>query len=105
MSLLSRAQLFATPQIIAHQAPLFIELSRQEYWSGLSFPSPEDLPNPGIKPTSSVSPSLADFIAAFRIFSCGLWDIVPWLGIKHGPPALGGPLDHQRVLIVCELIL
>ena len=37
-----------------------MRLSRQEYWSGLSFPSPWDLPNPGIKPESPVSPALAD---------------------------------------------
>ena len=39
---------------VAHQAPLFIEFSRQEYWSGLPFPSPGDLPDPGIKPGSPV---------------------------------------------------
>ena len=39
----------ATPWTVAHQAPLY---SRQEYWSGLPCPSPEDLPNPGIKPGS-----------------------------------------------------
>ena len=38
--------------MIAHQAPLSMEFSRQEYWSGLPFPSPGDLPNPGIKPRS-----------------------------------------------------
>ena len=36
---------------VAHQAPLSVEFSRQEYWSGLPFSSPEDLPDPGIKPT------------------------------------------------------
>ena len=40
------------PQTIAHQASLSMGFSRQEHWSGLSFPSPEDLPNPGIKPLS-----------------------------------------------------
>ena len=40
------------PQIVAHQAPLSIEFSSQEYWSGLPFSSPGDLPDPGIKPTS-----------------------------------------------------
>ena len=43
---------FATPWTISHQAPLSIGFSRQEYWSGLQFPSPGDLPNPGIKTTS-----------------------------------------------------
>ena len=47
---LSRDQLFATPWIVDYQAPLSMRFSRQEYWSGLPLPSPEDLPNPGIKP-------------------------------------------------------
>ena len=45
-------RLFATPWIIAHQASPSMGFSRQEYWSGLPFPSPGDLPNPGIKPRS-----------------------------------------------------
>ena len=43
-----------TPQTAARQAPLSMEFSRQEYWSGLPFPSPGDLPGPGIKPGSPV---------------------------------------------------
>ena len=49
---LSRVQLFVTPWTVAHQAPQSMEFSRQEYWSGLPFPSPGDLPDPGIKPGS-----------------------------------------------------
>ena len=49
---LSRVQLFVTTWTVALQAPLSMEFSRQEYWSGLPFPSPEKLPNPGIKPWS-----------------------------------------------------
>ena len=49
---LSHVQLFATPWTVACQAPLSMGFSTQEYWSGLPFPSPEDLPNPGIKPGS-----------------------------------------------------
>ena len=45
---LSHVQLFATPWSVAHQAPLSVEFSRQEYWSGLPFPSPEELPDPGM---------------------------------------------------------
>ena len=44
--------LFVTPWTVAHQAPLSMGFSRQEYWSGLPFPPPEDLPDPGIKPAS-----------------------------------------------------
>ena len=49
--LVSHVQLFVTPWTVAHWAPLSMEFSRQEYWSGLPFPS-EDLPNPGIEPGS-----------------------------------------------------
>ena len=52
MKLLSRVQLFATPRTVACQAPPSMVFSRQEYWSGLPFPSPEDLPDPGIEPGS-----------------------------------------------------
>ena len=44
--------LFATPWNVAHQAPLFMGFSRQEYWNGVRFPIPGDLPNPGIQPAS-----------------------------------------------------
>ena len=46
----SHVRLFATPWTVAYQAPQSMEFSRQEYWSGLPFPSPGDLANPGIKP-------------------------------------------------------
>ena len=48
--MISRVQLFVTPWTIARQAPLSMEFSMQEYWSGSPFPSPGDLPNPGIEP-------------------------------------------------------
>ena len=44
----------ATPWTIAHQTPLSMGSSKQEYWSGLPFPSPGDLPNPGIRPRSHI---------------------------------------------------
>ena len=49
---LSRVQLFVTPWTVAHQAPPSMGFSRQEYWSGLPFPSPGDLPDAGIEPGS-----------------------------------------------------
>ena len=45
-------QLFVTPWTVAYEAPLSMEFSRQEYWSGLPYPSPGDLPDPGIEPGS-----------------------------------------------------
>ena len=50
--LLSRVRLFTTPWTVAYQASLSMGFSRQEYWSGLPFPSPGDLPDPGIEPSS-----------------------------------------------------
>ena len=52
VKLLSRVRLFATPWTVAHPAPPPMGFSRQEYWSGLPFPSPGNLPDPGIKPRS-----------------------------------------------------
>ena len=49
---LSRVRLFATPWTVAYQASPSVGFSRQEYWSGLPFPFPGDLPNPGIEPRS-----------------------------------------------------
>ena len=49
---LSCVRVFATPWTVAYQAPQFMEFPRQEYWRGLPFPSPRDLPNPGIEPRS-----------------------------------------------------
>ena len=50
--LLSRVRLLVTPRTVTLQAPLSIGFSRQDYWSGLPFPSPGDLPDPGIEPRS-----------------------------------------------------
>ena len=54
------ANSFAIPWTVAHQVPLSMGFSRQEYWSGSPFPSPGDLPDPGIKPAS---PVLADTLS------------------------------------------
>ena len=55
---LSCIQLSVTLWTAAHQAPLCMGFSRQEYWNGLPFPPPGDLPDPGIEPASLVSPAL-----------------------------------------------
>ena len=59
LSHFSRVQLFVTLWTIAHQAPLSMRFSRQEYWSGLPCPPPGDLPDPGMETVSLVSPALA----------------------------------------------
>ena len=52
LSSFSRVQLLVIPWTMAHQAPLSMDFSWQEYWSGLPFPSSGDLPNPGMEPAS-----------------------------------------------------
>ena len=55
---LESCPLFATPYTVTHQAPLSMRFCRQEYWNRLPFPSPGDLPDPGIEPASPASPAL-----------------------------------------------
>ena len=59
MKLLNRVQLFATTWTAAYQALPSMEFSNKEYWSGLPFHSPEDLPDPGIEPRSPVLQAVA----------------------------------------------
>ena len=74
---LSHVRLFATPWTVAFQAPSSVGFSRQEYWSGLPFPSPGDLPNPGIEPWP---PTLqADALPPWT-----LWDEKPIFSALHG---------------------
>ena len=77
LSHFSRVRFFVTPWTAACQAPLSMGFSRQEYWSGLPFPSPGDLPNPGIEPVSLLSPALA---ARFFIISA-TWE-APWASLE-----------------------
>ena len=67
--LLTRVQLFVTPWTVAHQAPLYIGLFWQEYWSGLLFLTLGDLPNPGIESASPVAPALAG-----GFFTTAIWE-------------------------------
>ena len=69
LSRFSHVQLFVTLRTIACQAPLSVGLSSQEYWSGLPFSSPGDLPDPEIKPMSPASPALAGRF--FTTETCG----------------------------------
>ena len=59
LSRFSHVLLFATPWTVAHQAPLSMGFSRQEYWSGLPYLPPGDLPDTGIEPAPLMSPALA----------------------------------------------
>ena len=65
VQLLSHVQLFATPWTVAHQALLSMGFSRQEYWSGMLFPTPGDLSNPGIEPSSpTMAGTVSNLIAS-----------------------------------------
>ena len=55
---------------VAHQAPLSMEFSRQEYWKGLTFPTPGDLPDPGIKPMSPAAPALGGGFFTIMLYIC-----------------------------------
>ena len=59
LSHFSHVQLFVTLWTVAHQVPLTMGFSSQEYWNGLSCPPPSDLSNPGMEPESLMSPALA----------------------------------------------
>ena len=101
---LSRVLLFATLQTVACQAPPSMGFSRQEYWSGLPFPSPEDLPHPGIELRSpalgadaltSEPPGVAYFIYSVDV-SVPISQFIP-------PPTFS-PLVTITVFYICESI-
>ena len=99
VKLLSPVQLFGTPWTVAYQASPSVEFSRQQYWSGLSFPSSGDLPDPGIEPRS---PALQRTLyclshqgspVVVQGLSCppGMWNL-PRPRMEPMFPALGGRL-------------
>ena len=70
MCMLNHIRLFATPGTVACQAPLSMNWSRQEYWSGLPFPPPGDLLDPGTEPMSPASAALqADSLLLYQLGS------------------------------------
>ena len=90
-------QLSVTPLTVAHQAPLFMAFPRQEYWSGLPFPSLGDVPDPGIKPMSPESLALAGGLRRHGFD--------PWIGKfpfrkewQPTPVFLPGEFQEQRSL-------
>ena len=87
LSCFSRVQLFVTPRTVARQASLSTGFSRQEYWSGLPCPSPGDLTDSGIEPTSLRSPALAGGVFT----ACITWEAQAGLRScesPHFPPVL-----------------
>jgi len=105
--------LFVTLWTIGLKAPLSMGFSRQEYWSGLPFPSAEDLPNPGIKPTSLMSSALAGAFFTTNVtqevscvlsdqgYMCTLEMIRPYMCSFPKSKAFQG--SHWTVLLISEL--
>ena len=89
----------ATPWTVAHQAPLSMGFSRQEYWSGLSCPPPGDFPDPGIKPASLTSPTLAGmFFTTSAPWEAPRATLSP-VNFQLCPPAPWTPSADQLVLL------
>ena len=90
----------ATPWAVAHQAPVSLEFSRQEYWSGLSFPSPGDLPDPRIAPRSPASQG--DSLASeppgprWKESACNAGD--PGSILDQEDPLKKGMVTHSSIL-------
>ena len=94
----------STPWTIAHQAPLSMGFSRQEYWSGLPFPSPGDLANPGIKPRSPALQADDLLTELWRKSSIDIWywhqfswltQLCPTLFDPRNCSTPGLPVHHQ----------
>ena len=102
------------PWTVAHQAPLFMEFSRQEYWSGLPFPTPGDLPNLWLTPMSFGSPLLAGgfFIIAppnvlqiySRVDPWTTWRLSHWhCAVKNMSITLQSARIHSSVSLILHL--
>ena len=95
LSCFSYVRLFSTLWTVASQAPLSMGFSRQDYWSGLSFSPPGDLPNPGIKPVSFMSPALSSrFFTTSATWEAQLKGV--WLFFS---PTLFAQHPHLRSLL------
>ena len=85
---------FATLWTVDSQAPLFMGFSRQEYWSGFSFPSPRDLPNPRIEPQSLKLPALADrFFTNSATWEAPQFSSVQFSSVTQLCPPLCDPMN------------
>ena len=101
----SHVQLFATLWTVACQAPLSMGFSRQEYWSGLPYPPPEDLPDPGTEPVSLMSPALVgELLTVWATQEWQLWhyrldgpefEQAPGVGDGQGSLACCSPWGHK----------
>ena len=88
-------RLFAAPQIAAHKAPLSMEFSRQEHWSGLPRPPPGHLPHPGVRPASLTSPAPAGKLLA----TSATWDAPAALALRARCSKAVSELGNKCMLI------
>ena len=91
MKSLTNVRLVATPWTIAHQASLSMGFSRQEYWSGLPFPSPGGVPDPGIKPRSPALQADSLHLSHSVAFSY----IIQFSSVAQSCPTLCDPMNHS----------
>ena len=117
LSYFSRVRLFVIPWTVVCQAPLSMGFSKQENWNGLPFPSPGDLPHPGIEPVSltSLSPALAEgflttsatwealnqlYIYTFVSILYTCTDVSPpsWASLPYAPPLAPHTVGPHRAL-------
>ena len=95
VSSVSHVWLFVVPWTVARQAPLSIESFRQEYWSRLTFPTLDDLSDPGIEPALPKSPALAGDLQHFgtprHLFCCSImsYSLTPWTVACKAPLSMG----------------
>ena len=97
---LSHVQLFANPWTVAHQPSLYMGFSRQEYWSGLPFPSPGHLPDRGIQPRS---PTFQRDALTASTCNSGDPGLIPGLGRSLGE-GIGYPLSYFWASRVAQLV-
>ena len=116
VQLLTHVQLFTTPRTIAHQAPLSVGFLRHEYWSGLPFPPPGDLPDPGIERRSPAlagrffttePPGKPIFLYAFsEYYMSSLSGRIPSMAIQIlSLQNLGYSMCHTVRVLLCTLEL
>ena len=92
-----------TPWTVAHQASLSMEFSKQEYWSGLPFPSPGDLSDPGSPALQADSLwGLLFCVMSWRIFSCKLSDLISQRKDLYHPHFIDVQTDLRRPIILCQ---
>ena len=108
LSRFGRVLVCMTPWTVAHQAPLSMGFSMKEYWSGLPCPSPGDLPDPGIEPTSLMSPALAGrFFTTSTTWKNGYLYIYIWLSPFAVQLKLSGYcllIDYCLVIKSCQTL-